>query len=112
VEGDEETATSAMPRKTVKPDIPMLLERCSGLFAMAIPAGRKRQSDHEAQKTEAEIGEERGEYCGPSVVCSSGPATHLRPPPAHSHKKEAPVVEELWRLSFKGMANELEKPTG
>jgi hypothetical protein len=65
--GDEPTATSAMPRKTVKPDIPMLLARCSGLFAMAIPAGRKRQSDHEAQKTQAEIGEEpeRGEYRGP-----------------------------------------------
>jgi len=40
----------------------------------------------------------------------SGAAVNLGPPPAHSDKKESPIVEKLRRLSLKGVAHELEHP--
>ena len=70
-----------------------------------------RGSDERAPKGDGEA-RERWERCAPSRVSSSGPAMHLRPPPAHTDQKKAPVVEEFRRLSFKGVANELEKPAG
>lgn len=37
-------------------------------------------------------------------------AADFGPPPADTHEKEAPVVEELGRLAFEGVADELEGP--
>lgn len=36
---------------------------------------------------------------------------NLGPPPAHADEQEAPIVEELRRLAFEGMADELENPS-
>lgn len=44
------------------------------------------------------------------AVPSSFPL-NLRPPPAHSDKQKAPVVEKLRRLALKSVPNELEKPS-
>ena len=41
----------------------------------------------------------------------SGFAVDLGPPPADADEKEAPVAEELGRLAFEGVANELEYPS-
>ena len=35
----------------------------------------------------------------------------LRPPPTYANEQEAPVVEELRRLAFEGVADELEDPS-
>ena len=35
----------------------------------------------------------------------------LRPPPAHTHKQESPVVEEFRALAFEGVPDELENPS-
>src|SRR5215469_13173401 len=40
----------------------------------------------------------------------SGPAVHLRPPPADADKQKPPVVKEFRWLTLKGMADELEQP--
>jgi hypothetical protein len=47
----------------------------------------------------------------PLVPASSGFALNLGPPPADADKQEAPVVEEFRGLTFKGVADELEKPS-
>src|SRR6202008_1970287 len=41
----------------------------------------------------------------------SGFAVDLGPPPAHADEQESPVMEELRRLSFKSMTDELQQPS-
>lgn len=40
----------------------------------------------------------------------SGSAVDLSPPPADADEQESPVVEELRRLAFEGVADELKDP--
>jgi hypothetical protein len=35
----------------------------------------------------------------------------LGPPPADPDKQEAPIMKELWRLAFEGVADKLENPS-
>jgi len=75
---------------------------------VAVSAVYEDQSDHQAEKKQAEIGEagelrEHGQ--------SSGFALDLGPPPADTDEQETPILEEFRGLAFEGMSDELEDPS-
>ena len=41
----------------------------------------------------------------------SGFPVDLGPPPPDANKQESPVMEELWRLAFKSVTDQLEDPS-
>src|SRR5205814_1813685 len=49
---------------------------------------------------------------GPNLDVTSRSAADLGKPPSQADEEEAPVVEELRRLAFEGVTDELENPAG